>query len=113
MALLPFNNSRGIKRLLGPDRTGGTSWDLAVDGEGGFRADDGADGAARAAFPDQVRGVVAFRGEMFHIEGEHVLGAGMDAQLASLAVDLANFNPTFYRHKESSNVTITISTIII
>jgi hypothetical protein len=39
---------------------------------------------------------------VFKIESEYVLGAGVDAQLASLAVNLADFNPTFYRHRESS-----------
>jgi hypothetical protein len=121
MALLPLSSSRGIKslltRLLGGetrlhlDGAGWTGWHLAEDRQSGFGTDDGANGATRAALGDQVCGVVPFGGEMFHINGENVLGTGMDAQLASLAIDLADFYPTSYRHELSSK--ILISTFII
>jgi hypothetical protein len=42
--------------------------------------------------------MVALVGQPAHIQLEHLLWAGADAQLTAFAVHVGNFNPTIYGH---------------
>jgi hypothetical protein len=47
---------------------------------------------------DEARRVIAFGGQMIHIQGQDMLGTGVDAQLTALTIIIADFNPSLYGH---------------
>jgi hypothetical protein len=102
MALLPSSSSRATVDLLFSGSRRCPQRRFAKYGQGGFRADNGADCAAGAAILHQFNRMEALWGQVLHVEGQHLLRALCNAQLAPFAVQLVDFNPTAYRHARFS-----------
>jgi hypothetical protein len=67
--------------------------------------------ATSAAFNMQFCRMISFGGQSFHIQDDNILRAGGDTKFASFAIEVADFNPTFYGHELNSlreNVIVTI-----
>ena len=85
--------------LLRPYRGGNGFRDLTIHRDGCIRADQCTDCTPRAAVLERVRGVVARWGEPLHVQFHDLLWTGADAKLTTFAVGIADFNPTFCRHR--------------
>jgi len=83
--------------VLRPDWCGNCFGNFAVYGDRRVRADQRTDSAPRASVFERVRGVVAFGGKPRPIQLHHVLWTCTDAELASFAVCITDFDPTFCR----------------
>jgi hypothetical protein len=80
-------------------------------GQGCLWADDCADGAAGAAVLNQLNRMEAFGRQALHIKRQHLLRAFSDAQLATFAVHLIDFNPTAYGHARFSPFSTVMSAL--
>src|SRR5215211_3179869 len=87
--------------LLRPYRDGNRFRNFTVYRDGCVRTDDGADSTPRAAVLERVRGVVAFRCKLGHVQLHHLLWTCADAKFASFTVRITDVDPTFYRHSFS------------
>jgi hypothetical protein len=74
-----------------------------VNGKGCFRTNDGTNCTSGAALRAQVGWVVAFGSKAIHIEADYLLWAGINTQIAALAVKFIYFYPSLYGHSISSN----------
>src|SRR5690554_2233263 len=97
MAILPLSSSRGTDHLLSRCPQGSLRG-LAIYGQCCFRADQRADCTSGAALPVEIGRMIAFRGQPVRVQREHMLRTGLHAQLASLAVQIVDFNPSLYGH---------------
>jgi hypothetical protein len=75
---------------------------FAVDGDGSIRADQGADGAARAAVLEDISRVIALGGQPGFIQFEHLGWTIGHTEFTPLAKHVVYYNPTFGWHAFAS-----------